>query len=80
MTGRPKQTGLIPYGKIHDAQKTDKKSYLLPIPFLVDRNPKYITFATINNRRKEDHEKSACFTIRGTGFHDSPIRCPRARI
>ena len=46
MTGRPKQTGLIPYGKIHDAQKTDKKSYLLPIPFLVDRNPKYITFVT----------------------------------
>mgnify|MGYP004430716779 FL=1 len=47
MTGRPKQTGLIPYGKIHDAQKTDKKSYLSPIPFPVDRNPKYITFVFI---------------------------------
>ncbi|WP_341459606.1 7-cyano-7-deazaguanine synthase QueC [Butyricimonas virosa] len=44
--GIPKLTRLIPHGKILDTQKTDKKSYLSPIPFPVDRNPKYITFVT----------------------------------
>ena len=80
MTRTPKLTGIILHGKIHDYRKTDKKSCLSPSSFSVDRNPKYITFVFINNRRKEHHEKSAYFIIRGTGFHDSPIRCQRARI